>query len=179
MLRFSLSMILLIALASPIMAEEPTACSLLTSGDIEAVTGGTVSATEPMKLDDIPSDHNRTVTVVGCLWGLAHQTGQLSLTWFRGPLTDEEIGQLLTVSRNSMGIDNMKSANYREISKEFPNAWCSTFSPPASDKLGRLLSACTGVVKRHGLSIAFGSPSKLLTVDQAKILLDKAGERAR
>ena len=59
---------------------------------------------------------------------------------------------MLTVSRNSMGIDNMKSANYREISKEFPNAWCSSFSPPASDKLG-LLSACTGVVKRHGLSI--------------------------
>jgi len=63
----SASMMLLIVLTSPVMAEEPTACSLLTSGEIEAVTGGTVSATEPMQLDDIPSDHNRTVTVVGCL----------------------------------------------------------------------------------------------------------------
>ena len=85
MLRFSLSMILLIALASPIMAEEPTACSLLTSGDIEAVTGGTVSATEPMKLDDIPSDHNRTVTVVGCLWGLHIRRDNSALRGSEGP----------------------------------------------------------------------------------------------
>lgn len=179
MLLCSLSMILLMTLASPVTAEESAACSLLTSGDIEAATDGQVSAAEPMQLDDIQTEPNRTMEVFGCMWGLSGHAGQLTITWFQGPLTDEEIAQLIKVSKNNPDIDDMKKADYREVSKDFPNVWCSTFTPPVSDKRGLLLSTCAGGVKGQGLSMTFSSHTTSLTIDQAKALLDKAGERAR
>jgi len=39
------------------------------------------------------------------------------------------------------------------------------------------MSACAGGVKGQALSITFTSPTKTLTIDQAKALLDKAGGR--
>jgi len=170
---------LAMALASPIAAEESAACSLLTSRDIEAATDGQVSAAEPMQLDDIQTEPNRVLKVLGCMWGLSSHAGQLTLTWFQGPLTDDEIAQLIKVSKNNPGIDDMKKADYREVSKEFPNAWCATFTPSASDQRNLLLSTCAGGVKGQGLSITFNSPATSLTIDQVKTLLDRAGERAR
>ncbi len=177
MLLFSLSMMLIMTLASPLAAEESGACSLLTSSDIEAATGGQASGAEPMQLDDIETEPNRVMKVLGCMWGLSNQMGNLTVTWFRGPLTEEEIAQLIKVSKNNTDIDNMKKTNHREVSKNFPNAWCSTFTPPASEERG-LLSTCAGAVNRQGLAMTFSSPTTSLTIDQAKALLDKAGERA-
>ncbi len=37
-----------------------------------------------------------------------------------------------------------------------------------------MMSSCSGAVKGKVLSIVFMSPSKALTIDQAKTLLDKA-----
>lgn len=179
MLLFSLSIMLVMALASPVAAEESAACSLLTSSEIEATTGGQVSAAEPMQLDDIATDSDRVMKVLACIWGLSSPTGQLTLTWFQGPLTDDEIAQLLKVNKHNTDIDDKKRAHYREVSKEFPTAWCSTLTPPVSDKRDLLLSTCAGGVNRQGLSITFSSPTASLTIAQTKALFDKAGERAR
>jgi hypothetical protein len=113
------------------------------------------------------------------MWGVSTHSGQLTISWFRGPLTDDEIAQLIKMSKHNTGTDDIRKANYKEVSKEFPHAWCSTFTPPTTDKRGLLLSTCAGGVKGQGLSITFMSPTKALTVDQVKALLDKAGERAR
>ncbi len=179
MLLFSLSMMLVMVLASPVAAEESAACSLLTSSEVEAATGGQVTATEPMQLDDIATDPDRIMKVLGCMWGVSGPMGQLTITWFQGPLTDDEIAQLITVNKNNTDIDDMRKAHYREASKDFPAAWCSTLIPSASDKRDLLLSTCAGGVNRQGLSITFSSPTTSLTIDQAKALFDKAGERAR
>jgi hypothetical protein len=112
------------------------------------------------------------------VWGFSNLTGNLTVTWFRGPLTEEEIAQLIKVSKDNIGIESMKNANYREVSKDFPNAWCSTSTPPAAEK-GDLLSTCAGGVKGHGIAVTFNSRTTSLTIDQAKALFDKAGERAR
>jgi hypothetical protein len=178
MLVFSLSMMLVMILAPPVGAEERGACSLLTSGDIEAATGNHVSGAEPLQLDDIVTEPNRAMKVLGCLWGLSNQMGKLTVTWFRGPLTEEEIAQLIKVSKNNADIENMKRAHYWEVSKEFAHAWCATFTPSTAQNRD-LLSTCAGGVNRQGLALTLSSPTTSLTIDQAKTLLDKAGERAR
>lgn len=178
MLPLSLVLILVAAVTSPAAAEQSSACSLLTSSDIEGVTGGKVSATQQIQFDDIPTGPNRVVKVLGCMWGVSTYTGQLTISWFRGPLTDDEIAQLIKMSKNNTGTDAIRKTNYKEVSKDFPRAWCSTFTPPASDKSGLPFSTCAGGVKGQGLTITFASPTKGLTIDQAKALLDKAGERA-
>ena len=96
-----------------------------------------------------------------------------------GPLTDEEIAQLIKMSKANVGTADLKKANYTEVSKEFPHAWCSTLTPPASATKGMLMSSCVGGAKGHGLSITFMSPTKALTIDQTKALLDKAAVHVR
>jgi hypothetical protein len=173
MLPLILALILAAAITSTASADPSSACSLLTPGDIEAVTGGKVSATQPLQFDDIPAGPNKSVKVLGCMWGVSTM-GQITVSWFHGPLTGEEIAQLIKMTKSNPGVDDLKKANYKEVSKDFPQAWCSIMTPPASAKDGLPLSACTGGVKGQGLSITFMSQTKALTIDQAKALLDKA-----
>lgn len=178
MLLFSLAFVLVALLALPAAAEEKSACSLLTSNDIEAVSGGKVTASQPIHFDDIPSGQ-KIVKVLGCMWGISTM-GQISMSWFVGPLTDDEIAQLITMTKNNPGTAALKKTNYKETSKDFPRAWCSTYTPPASAaKDGMPMSACVGGAKGQGLSLTFLSPSKALTIDQTKALLDKAASRVR
>ena len=176
MLPFSLALVLFALLTSPVAAEEKSACSLLTSNDIEAVSGGKVSASQPIHFDDIPSGQ-KVVKVLGCMWGVSTM-GQISISWFVGPLTDDEIAQLIKMTKDDPGTNDLKKANYKETAKDFPHAWCSTYTPPATAlKGGMPMSTCVGGAKGHGLSLAFMSPSKPLTIDQTKALLDKAASR--
>ena len=172
MLPLSLAVILVALLTSPAAAEEKSACSLLTSSDIEAVVGGKVSASQPIHFDDIPSGQ-KTVKVSGCLWGISTM-GQISMSWFEGPLTDAEIAQLIKMTKDNPGTNDLKKANYKETAKDFPQAWCSIYTPPAGAKDGMPMSTCAGGAKGQGLTLTFMSPSKTLTIDQTKALLDKA-----
>ena len=176
MLPFSLALVLFALLTSPAAAEEKSACSLLTSSDIEAVVGGKPTAAEPIRFDDIPSG-KKTVKAYGCMWGVSTM-GQVSVSWFEGPLTDAEIAQLIKMTKDNPGTADLKKANYKETVKDFPQAWCSTYTPPASaDKGGMPMSVCAGGAKGQGLTLTFMSPRKTLTIDQTKALLDKAASR--
>lgn len=172
MLPFSLAMILVALLTSPASAEEKSACSLLTSSDIEAVVGGKPSASQPLQFDDIPTG-KKIVKVYGCLWGVS-TVGQISVSWFGGPLTDDEIAQLINMTKNNPGTADLKKAKYTETTKDFPQASCSTYTPPAGAKDDMPMSTCAGGAKGQGLALTFMSPSKTLTIDQTKALLDKA-----
>jgi|SRR5450432_2028442 len=174
MLRFSLVLSLIAPFISPAAAQQSSACSLLTSSDIEVVTGGKLGATQPIHFEDVPAGPNRSMKVVGCLYTVPSHQGQISISWFTGPVTDEDIAKLITMSKNNVGTDALRKANYKEVAKDFPHAWCSTFTPPASVKGGLPMSACAGGAKSQALSITFMSPTKVLTNDQAKALLDKA-----
>jgi hypothetical protein len=50
-------------------------------------------------------------------------------------------------------------------------------APPASVKDGLAISSCTAGPKGTVLSVVFTSPTKKLTIDQTKGLLDKAAAR--
>lgn len=175
MLPFGLALLLIALLTSPAAAEEKSACSLLTSNDIEAVSGGKVSASQPIHFDDIPSG-KKTVKVHGCMWGVSAMA-QISVSWFEGPLTDDEIAQLIKMTKDNPGTADLKKAKYKETAKDFPQAWCSTYTPPASAKDGMPMSVCAGGAKGQGLTLTFMSPNKPLTIDQTKALLDKAASR--
>jgi len=175
MLPFSLALILIALLTSPAAAEEKSACSLLTSSDIEAVVGGKPTAAEPIHFDDIPSG-KKTVNAYGCLWGISTM-GQVSVSWFEGPLTDAEIAQLIKMTKDNPGTNDLKKAKYKETGKDFLQAWCSTYTPPAGAKDGMPMSTCVGGAKGQGLTLTFMSRNKPLTIDQTKALLDKAASR--
>jgi hypothetical protein len=177
MLPLSLVLSLIALFASPAAAEQPSACSLLTSSDIEVVTGGKMGVTQPIHFDDVPAGPNRSMKVLGCLYAVPSHLGQITISWFTGPVTVEDIAKLITMSKNNVGIDGLRKANYKELAKDFPHAWCSTFTPPASAKDGLPMSTCAGGVKGQALTITFMSPTKVLTIHQAKALLDKAGGR--
>jgi hypothetical protein len=179
MLPLSFALFLIIALVSPVSAEERSACSLLTSSDAESVTGGKIGVSQPLHFDDIPTGPNRIIKVSGCLFSVPTHRGQISTSWMLGPITDDEIAQLIKMSKNNVGVDGLRKANYKEESKDFPLAWCSTFTPPASVKNGMPMSSCSGGVKGHGISITFLSPSKTLTINEAKALFDKVSAHVR
>jgi hypothetical protein len=170
---------LIVALVSPAAAEERSACSLLTSSDTESVTGGKMGVSQPLRFDDIPAGPNRIIKVSGCLFSVPTDSGQITISWFLGPITDEEIAQLIKMTKANVGTDGLRKANYKEVSKDFPHVWCSTLTPPASAKDGMPMSSCSGGVRGHGLSIAFMSPTKALTIDQVKALFDKVGAHVR
>jgi hypothetical protein len=111
------------------------------------------------------------------MYAVTSHLGQITISWFTGPVTDEDIAKLITMSKNNVGTDDLRKANYKEVAKDFPHAWCSIMTPPPSTKDGLMLSTCAGGVKGQALSITFMSPSKALTIDQAKALLDKAAGR--
>ena len=66
MLLFSLVLSLIALFISPAAAEQSSACSLLTSSDIEVVTGGQMGMTQPIHFDDVPAGPNRSKKVLGC-----------------------------------------------------------------------------------------------------------------
>jgi hypothetical protein len=179
MLLFSLVLILIALFTSPAAAEDKSACSLLTSGDIETVTGGKMGVTQPLHFDDVPAGPNRSMKVLGCLYAVPSQQGQVAISWFLGPVTDDDIAKLITMSKDNVGTNAIRKAGYKEVSKDYPLAWCSTFTPSASAKDGMPMSTCAGGVKGQALSITFMSPTKSLTIDQAKALLDKAAAHVR
>ena len=62
------------------------------------------------------------------MWGVSTM-GQITISWFRGPLTDDEIAQFIKMTKSNPGVDGLKKANYKEVSKDFPHAWCSIMTP--------------------------------------------------
>jgi hypothetical protein len=179
MLPFSLVLILIALFSSPAAADDKSACSLLASGDIESVTGGKMGVTQPLHFDDVPAGPNRSMKVLGCMYAVTSPLGQITISWFTGSVTDDDIAKLIAMSKSNVGTDDLRKANYKEVAKDFPHAWCSIMTPPPSKKDGLMLSTCAGGVKGQALSITFMSPTKALTIDQAKALLDKAAAHVR
>jgi hypothetical protein len=159
---------LLAALATPPATQQSAACSLLTSDDIEAATGAKVGISQPADYPIATGD-----TVHACLWSVPTQKGQVSLSLGRLPAgTTAE-----AIAKHNPGTDGMRAKHWAEEAKDFPDAWCSIMTPPASDKNAPMMSTCSGEVKGLLISVAFLSPTKKLTIAEAKSLLDKARAR--
>jgi len=173
MLLFSLVLSLIAVLTSPAAAQQSSACSLLTPGDVEVATGAKVGATQPSDYE-MPIGPNKNMTVPSCTWTVPTYQGGVVISVGPGLPSDKDT---IKMAKNNPGTDGLRAAHYKEEAKDFPNAWCSIMTPPPSTKDGVMMSTCSAAVKGKVLSIVFMSPSKTLTIDQAKALLDKAGGR--
>ncbi len=164
-----LVLVLLIALTR-LAAAQQSACSLLTAADIQGAIGTKPSEPHPMDMD-VPG--HKGERVLACLWSVPADKGQVAVSL--GHLPPGMSAQ--TAAKKNPGVDALRSAKYKEESKDFSDAWCSIMTPPASEKQGIIMSSCAGGVKGQILSVAFTSPTKALTITQAKGLLDKAVAR--
>jgi hypothetical protein len=165
---------LVVALTSvevpPQSPSESTACSLLTSKDIETATGIKPEAdTHPNQMS-MPGTQE---TMQMCTWVVRPRQGQVVISTARLPpgATAKDY------SKNNAGLDALRAQHWTEESKDFGSAWCSIMSPPAGTKDGVMLSSCVGGAKGTLLSVVFMSPNQKLTIDQTKSLLDKAAAR--
>jgi hypothetical protein len=151
-----------------------SACSLLTSGEIEAVTGAKAGPPTPMDMD-MPAGPTKHETMYGCLYPVAANKGQVAISMGRLPpgLSAQ------TLAKQNAGMDALRAKHYKEEAKDFGDASCSIMTPPASEKEGIIMSACSAGAKGMIVSVTFMSPTKRLSIDQTKALLDRAIGRVR
>ena len=159
----------LIALTWTDVAAQQPACSLLTSGDIEAVTGST--AREPHKSDLVISEGPaKGQTLNGCMWATADQ-GMVAVSMMRaleGAAREAGLAKLAEV------FDALKAQHWTEEKQDFANGSCSVMTPPPSQTNVPMLSGCLAEARGMALSVAFMSPTKKLSISQTRALLDKA-----
>jgi hypothetical protein len=160
---------LLIALTRPGVAQR-SGCSLLTAADLQGAIGTRPSPPQPLDADVPGKTGDR---VLACLWSVPADRGQVTVSL--GHLPPGMSAQ--AAAKQNPKLDALRSARYKETSSEFSGGYCAIMTPPTSDKQGTILSSCAGGVKGQLLSVAFASPTKALTIAQAKSLLDKANSR--
>jgi hypothetical protein len=165
---------LVAALASPAPSSTQSAqsmvCSLLTAADVEAATGAKPDAqAHPAQL----AAPGATEPMQMCTWVVRPLKGQVVLSAAHLPPGTD----VAALAKNNAGMDALRAANWKEESKDFGGARCAIMTPPASVKEPLLMSSCAAGAKGWVLSVVFTSPSKKLTIDQTKALLDKAAAR--
>jgi hypothetical protein len=168
--------ILVVTLASPAPSSTPSTqsmvCSLLTAADIEAATGAKPDAqAHPAQLA-APGASEPTQM---CTWVVRPLKGQVVVSAAHVPPGTD----VSALAKNNAGMDALRAANWKEESKDFAGARCTVMTPPASVKDPLLFSSCTSASKGWALSVVFTSPSKRLSIEQTKGLLDKAAARLR
>jgi hypothetical protein len=150
------------------------ACSLLSTSDIEAVTGEKAGAPNPMDMD-VPSGQTTHETMYACLWPVAATMGQVAVSM--GRLPPGQSAQSL--ANHNAGMDALRAKHYKEEAKDFGNATCSVMTPPVSEKDGMNMSACSAGANGKIVSVTFMSPKTRLSIDKTKALLDRAIGRLR
>ena len=166
--------ILVVPLASPAPSSTPSTpsmvCSLLTAADVEAATGVKPDAEAYPAQLAAPGASEPTQM---CTWVVRPLKGQVVVSAAHVPPGTD----VSALAKNNAGMDALRAANWKEESKDFAGGRCTIMTPPASVKQPLLMSSCTAAAKGWALSVVFTSPSKKLTIDQTKALLDKAAAR--
>lgn len=160
---------LLVALSRLGVAQQ-SGCSLLTVAELQGAIGTRPS--QPQAMDaNVPGKKGERV--LACLWIVPPDKGQVTVSL--GHLPPGMSAQ--AAAKRNPKLDALRSARYKEESREFSDGYCAIMTPPASDKQGTIMSSCAGGVKGQLLSVAFTSPTRALTIAQAKSLLEKANSR--
>ncbi|HEV8487027.1 MAG TPA: hypothetical protein VGV87_26010, partial [Blastocatellia bacterium] len=152
---------------------DQSACTLLTSDDIEAATGEKPS--EPHSADRLIQSATKGAGSHSCMWNLPTRRGQLTVS--TAPLPPG--ASVNALAKHNPGIEALKEAHWTEEAKDFGSVWCSILTPPASQKDGLIMSGCYAGVKGKMLIVQVTSPTKGLSLDQTKALLDKTIEHQR
>lgn len=165
-----LSIVMVLSLLAPTSrsAIQNASCSALTASEIEAAIGSKPAHSQPTDMDV-----GKGQRVLGCTWVIQSPMVQVMLSTGRAP-AGATIQQLMAANA---GMDALRAQQYTEEKKEFPNMICYSVAPPSTLKDGMYMSSCGTIVKGTVVSIVLMSPSKKLSMDQTKTLLDKAVAR--
>lgn len=156
--------------AAAMAVDKPgAACSLLTQGDVDTATGSTSGAANPMD-QDLPTASGQHVTMYACLWPVSSVQGQVLASI--GPVPPGQSAKSLLL--NNVGMDALRGQHYTQDTKDFGTTTCFVMTPPASVKDGVNMSACGSLAQGKIVSITFMSPTKKLSLEQTKLLMDKA-----
>jgi hypothetical protein len=150
------------------------ACSLLIPGEIDAATGAKAGAGTPTETN-VPTGQGKQEAMYTCWWPIAAQKAQVVVSMSRLPP-----GQSVqAIAKQNPGMDALRAKHYLEESRDFGDRTCSAMTPPASAKGGMNMIACTAAARGKLVSVVFMSPTKKLSIDQTKTLLDTAVSRVR
>lgn len=158
---------LVLVLALP--ASPSKTCALLTASDIEASIGGKPDEPHPTEMQ-VPGS---TDTMQMCTWVIRPQKAQIMISTARMPPGTD----VKSLAKNNSGMDALRAQKWTEESKDFGNAWCVVMTPPAGLKEPMFMGACAAAPKGTVLSVTVISPTKKPTIDQTKMMLDRATAR--
>ena len=143
-----------------------SACSLLTPTEVEVATGAKMGDPHQSDLSAQGAPPNSQA----CSWYATAQNAQLDLTI--GPPPPGVSAE--SAAKYKPGMDALRAAHWTEEDKSFGTTSCFTMTPPASQKDGVMMCSCSGEVKGLILSVTIMSPAKKLSIEETKMLLDKA-----
>jgi hypothetical protein len=142
--------------------EESSTCSLLTAADINAAVGAKVG--EPHRTDMAASKTNGN-----CMWKVGDQ-GMVSVGVMPAAKGAEREAGLAKLNQV---YDQLKAKHWTEEKQVFSNGWCSTMTPPASEKDSPIMTGCMAEAKGLAIGVTYLNPKQKLALDKAKGLLDK------
>ena len=146
----------------------PSACPLLTAGEIVAAAGGTAGQPQEdsMVITEGPA---KGQTMAMCHWPTSPQSG-VSVAVTRGLAGAQREAGLAQFNRT---FETLRSQGWTEERKDFPNGACVIVTPPASAKGMPVSSGCFAEAKGMGISVGHNGPGKV-SMDRMKTLLEKA-----
>ena len=159
----------LAALAWTGVAAQQSACSLLTAADIEAATGEKPGEPHETNMGMSDSSGKGQVTLA-CMWRAAAQ-GMVTVSLApaaKGAAREAGLAKLTQV------FDELKAQHWTEERKDIANGFCAIMTPPPSQKDVPIMSSCMAEAKGMAMSVGYMSPTKKLSFDQTKSLMDKA-----
>ena len=161
---------MLIALAWTDLAaqKKSSACSLLTTADINAAVAGKVG--EPHQTDMGVSPGAASKTMGNCMWKVGDQ-GMISVGVMpaaKGAAREAGLAKINEV------YDALKAKHWTEEKQEFGYGTCSVMTPPASEKDSPIMTGCMAEAKGMAIAVTYLDPKQKLALNKAKGLLDKA-----
>jgi hypothetical protein len=147
--------------------EESSTCSLLTAADINAAVGAKVG--EPHRTDMGVSPGAASKTNGNCMWKVGDQ-GMVSVGVMPAAKGAEREAGLAKLNQV---YDQLKAKHWTEEKQVFSNGWCSTMTPPASEKDSPIMTGCMAEAKGLAIGVTYLNPKQKLALDKAKGLLDK------
>lgn len=163
---------ILILLSSVCLAADKqlNACSLLTAGEIEAVTGGNA---EPHETNMPVKSGSEMATMVGCMWQVG-KVGMISVSTIQGA---QGVQRDAAMAQVEQVFNELKSKGWNQERKDYAGIQCMTFTPPPKEKDAPISTSCMGEARGRAISVGWLGISSKVSIENVKSLYDKAAAR--
>jgi len=148
-------------------------CSLLTAADVEAAAGGAPVRhvlTEPGR---IGIGHAAGKPIRLCSWSVGAPLSEVHVTLVAG-LDGQAQSEVVTILSGEM--NRLHRSGWHEDTQDSDGIHCSVLVQPKATRPPKI-STCLGPAKNAVLLVDLRSPTRVLTLDEARKLFDQAAAR--